>query len=104
MIKIVVYEHNDHFVSLEMKGHANAAPKGEDLVCSAVSAIILGGLNSLTDGGDHYETSVEEGHVSLKALKPLADHDEIALKTIVTQLESVAVSYPHNAKLERKKA
>jgi uncharacterized protein YsxB (DUF464 family) len=52
MIKVLITHKTDgSFVSLEAKGHANSAPKGEDLVCAAVSGIVLGGLNSPTDEG-----------------------------------------------------
>jgi uncharacterized protein len=104
MIRITVSTKEGRFASLEAKGHANSAPKGEDLVCSAVSAIVLGGLNSLTDPKGTYEVAVKEGYVLLKALKPLSEHDEIALETIVKQLESVARDNGSYAKLERKEA
>jgi uncharacterized protein YsxB (DUF464 family) len=48
MITILLKETDGHFVSLEAKGHANSAPYGADLVCAAVSAVILGGFNALT--------------------------------------------------------
>jgi uncharacterized protein YsxB (DUF464 family) len=47
MISIVLKETDGHFVSLEAKGHANTAPYGADLVCAAVSAVLLGGFNAL---------------------------------------------------------
>lgn len=104
MIRIIVLTHNGQFASLEVKGHADSAPKGEDLVCSAVSAIVLGGLNSLTDPEGTYVSDVKEGHVTLKALHSVSQHDAIALETIVKQLESVAKDYSSYAKLERKEA
>lgn len=104
MIRIALLTHNGSFASLEVKGHANSAPKGEDLVCSAVSAIVLGGLSALTDGDDAYEVAVEEGHVRLLAKRQPSEHDETVIFTIVTQLESVARDHPSHAKLERKQA
>ena len=48
MIKITVrYQSTGEFLSLESNDHANSAPHGEDLVCAAVSGIILGGINAL---------------------------------------------------------
>jgi len=102
MILITVLEKNGSFVSLEIKGHANSAPKGEDLVCSAVSAIAVGGLNSLQDPKGTYDATVESGCVRLVALKRPSQRDQIALETIISQLESVAESQKAYVKLERK--
>jgi uncharacterized protein YsxB (DUF464 family) len=104
MIRIIVSKKEGHFTSLEVKGHANSAPKGEDLVCSAVSAIVIGGLNALNDEKGDYETKIDEGYVSIKALKPVKEHDELVFEIIVKQLERIAQDYPSNARLERKEA
>lgn len=102
MIHIVFIDRNEKFFSLEVRGHAGSGPYGHDLVCAAISGIILGGLNNLQDGDDHYKAEVKEGYVYLEALKEVSKHDEIVLETIEKQIESVATSYPKNAKLERK--
>jgi uncharacterized protein YsxB (DUF464 family) len=68
MITILLKETDGHFVSLEAKGHANSAPYGADLVCAAVSAVILGGFNALTNAKT-YEAKASEGYASLKAKK-----------------------------------
>ncbi len=102
MIHAVFVDQNKKVKSLEVKGHAGSGPYGHDLVCSAISSIMLGGLNNLQDGDDHYKIEVKEGYVYLEALKEVSEHDQIVLETIEKQIESVAVSYPKNAKLERK--
>ena len=102
MIHITFIDKNGKFYSLEVKGHAGSGPYGHDLVCAAVSAIVLGGLNNLQDGDNQYKSEVKEGYVYLETLKEVSIHDEIVLETIEKQIESVATSYPKNAKLERK--
>ncbi len=102
MIHVIFVDENTKIKSFEVKGHAGSGPYGHDLVCSAVSGIILGGLNNLQDGDDHYKIEVKEGYVCLETLKEVSKHDQIVLETIEKQIESVAVSYPKNAKLERK--
>ena len=47
MIKIVLTYKDNKIDALEIKGHANSAEYGKDLVCAAVSAISVGGLNAL---------------------------------------------------------
>lgn len=102
MIHVIFVDENTKIKSFEVKGHAGSGPYGHDLVCSAVSGIILGGLNNLQDGDDHYKIEVKEGYVCFETLKEVSKHDQIVLETIEKQIESVAVSYPKNAKLERK--
>ncbi|MCH4210998.1 MAG: ribosomal-processing cysteine protease Prp [Bacilli bacterium] len=102
MIKITLKSQNGEFVSLEAKGHAGSGPYGHDLVCAAISAVILGGLNALKDDESSYSVKVEEGHTLLERNKTLSEHDTIVIETIVKQIESIAESHPDNVKLERK--
>jgi uncharacterized protein YsxB (DUF464 family) len=103
MITITVTTSKDlSFVSLIAKGHADSAPEGEDLVCAAVSAVVLGGFNALEEN-KNYEALAHKGYASLVAYKAPNEHDEVVLKTILIQLQSIAKSYPRNVALERKK-
>lgn len=101
MIRISFVYKNHKIVSFEVKGHAESAPYGQDLVCAGVSAVTLGGLNALEDE-DSYDIQTKEGDVSLFVLKEISRHDEIVLETIEKQLESLALSYPEFVRLERK--
>jgi uncharacterized protein YsxB (DUF464 family) len=102
MIKVTLTnDKSGSFVSLIAKGHANTAPYGADLVCSAISSIILGGFNALEDEAN-FEAKVDTGYASLSSKKKASEHDEIVLSTIVTQIESLATSHPEAVKLERK--
>lgn len=47
MINVTVKFKEDHIVRMTVKGHAQSARKGEDLVCASVSSIATGALNAL---------------------------------------------------------
>jgi hypothetical protein len=47
MIKISVSLKDQHIIRMTVKGHAQSALKGEDLVCASVSSITTGALNAL---------------------------------------------------------
>lgn len=100
MIVVSLITKGNKFEELAVKGHADSAPYGEDLVCAAVSAIVLGGANALHE--EDYSFKVEEGYVQIKRKKDISQRDEIVIETMLTQLESLASSYPKNVKLERK--
>ena len=91
MIKIEIIGTKNSFKSLIIKGHANSAPYGEDLVCAAVSAVITGGFNSLINPKD-FEIKLDEGHAYLKAKGPISEGDQIVIHTIITSLETIASS------------
>jgi uncharacterized protein len=103
MIQIKIVTEGGHFSSLEVKGHANSAPYGQDLICAGVSAVTLGGLNALLDGKS-YDIVTKEGYVSLKASKPVSEHDRTVIETMIVQLESLAESHKDYVRLERTNA
>ena len=97
MIKISIrYKKTGEFLSLTLTGHANSAPKGEDLVCAAVSGIILGGINALS--GKNYQIK-EEGNLELSNIGEISSHDSIVIETIIAQLSAVARDNPKYVKI-----
>ncbi len=51
MIKVFIKKHNDSIISIEVKGHADSAEYGKDLVCAGVSSIVVGIANTLYKKG-----------------------------------------------------
>jgi len=95
MIKVLVKrnEQNGFISSIEVKGHADSAPRGKDLVCAAVSAIVTGGMNALTDK-NNYSFLYESGHVIINSKSEVNYQDSVILNTIIIQLQSVKESNP----------
>lgn len=89
MIKVSIKKIEGRIELLEVKGHANSAPKGKDLICAAVSAVITGGFNALQNV-ENYHISLKEGYASLEACQPLSSHDEIVVETIIVGLKTIA--------------
>ena len=89
MIKIVIKrdESTEKITSIEVKGHSGKDAYGKDLVCAAVSAIITGGMNALSD--KDYRFILEEGHALIEAQDIPSDYDAVVLKTIETQLKTI---------------
>lgn len=94
MIKVLITYKNDKVSSLEVKGHANSAKLGKDLVCSAVSAVIIGGLNNIQDVKT-MDINISDGHVLVRILKPISYHDEIVIETIIASLETIRIEEPN---------
>ena len=92
MIKIIIKRDvsSQKIISIEVKGHANSAEYGKDLVCAAVSTVMTGGMNALKD--KEYDFKLEEGHIYVKALDIPSDYDSVVLKTMEVQLMTIEES------------
>ena len=99
MIKVTISYLNDSIEELIVKGHSNFAPKGSDIVCAGVSAIVVGGINAIcslvNDNKINYE--VEDGYVRLTSLNNI--EVQKIMKVIIVQLKSVEDSYSKHIKI-----
>ena len=103
MIKIKIgYASNNQVNFLEIKGHANSAPYGKDLICAAVSAVITGGLNALRNI-KNYEIKLDEGHAMFKTNVPLDAHDETVIETIICGLNTICEANPEFVEIKTDK-
>ena len=100
MIRVVIKidESSQKITSIEVKGHSGKDAYGKDLVCAAVSAIITGGFNALTNRD--YDFRLDEGHAYALAKKIPSDNDAVVLKTMQIQLQTIEESDPEFIKVE----
>ena len=92
MIKVLINYEEKKFKSLEVKGHANSGPYGQDLVCAAVSAILTGGANNL-ENKKGFDIKLLEGEALIKAIDTVSSHDEVVLETMIVSLKTIEESY-----------
>ena len=93
MIKIEATRKDGKIVNLTVKGHANSAPKGEDLVCAAVSSILVGGCNALSEP-NCFAIKLDSGDASITEIKRANEHDYEVLETMIVQFKTVEESSP----------
>lgn len=90
-------------VALEITGHADAGPYGQDIVCAAVSAVTIGTINSLQQIA-HAKPQVQEDSEAGGYLKCRVDYqsltkvqDLIAAQTLMLHccqtLQAIATNY-----------
>ena len=98
MIKINVERENNIIKSVEVKGHADYADFGKDIVCSAVSSIVTTTINDiLTLDKNAIKYITDDGNVTITNLD-----NEIAnklLNTMLNTLSDLATSYPKNIRI-----
>ena len=89
MISVRITSKHNKVDSLEIKGHANSAEYGKDLVCAGVSAISVGGLNALASLKDkNIELKMSGGHILIRNASS-NEEAQIILNTIIIQLQTV---------------
>ncbi len=101
MIRVIVNVDGPNVSSVTIKGHANAATKGEDLVCAGVSSIGIGTLNALdllVSKDTHEELS--EGFISIEVAKSNPTIQTI-LQTMIIQLETMQHAHAEYIKITK---
>ncbi|MCR4911813.1 MAG: ribosomal-processing cysteine protease Prp [Bacilli bacterium] len=94
-------------LSIAVKGHANSAPYGQDLVCAAVSSILTGGANALLEGYEanpNFKVILDEGNALIERTNEIdvSDNQETVLETIAIMLKTIEESYSKFIKIEEK--
>ncbi len=81
-------------------GHAGFADSGRDIVCSAVSALTLSCVNSVTElTEDHATVSESDGELSCMVDAPVGPESELLLRSLQLALTTIAEDYPRNVKV-----
>ena len=85
--------------SLTITGHARAGPYGQDIVCSAVSALfqtLVASIEQLTD--DKIEYDIAPGKSRL-AYKDLSEEGKLLMESFFIGISGIADAYPDNVAL-----
>ena len=96
-----VYEKNKSGVRLTVIGHAGYAEHGQDIVCSAASALAETLIARLMELNAKFWYKKESGAVEVGMDKVSYDANE-AFDFAVLGLQLIATAYPKNVDLERR--
>ena len=94
MITIKVRKKNGSYEEFISKGHAGYAEAGQDIVCAAVSALIITTVNSLekfTD--DKFDVQEKDGFVSIHFRNGLSERGMLLMDSLLLGLTEIAGSY-----------
>ena len=82
--------------AIEAQGHAEYDQYGKDIVCSAASTIIIGGINAIAQLGylSFISYKVDAGDVELEINNTECTELQIILNTLLVQFQSIEESYP----------
>src|SRR3954471_8277410 len=99
MTKVIYKLVKNSFEYVIIKDHANFAEKGQDIVCSAISAITNGTVNFFQKYyKDNCQISYLPTEISIYSQKNNPEF-HLCLKLMIYQLENIANSYPNYLKI-----
>ena len=99
MIRAVFFKdaHDGRLRGFSCNGHADYSKRGKDILCSAVSALTLSCVNSITElTGDKAEVKEADGNLQCMVSIPVSPESELLLKSLHLALTSIAEEYPRN--------
>ena len=94
MIVITKYDNR-----ITVKGHANYAPLGQDIVCASVSTLVqvmIASIEQMTD--DKIEYSIQPGMVDIK-FGNLSEKAQLLVSSFFIGAQMIAEQYPNNVKI-----
>lgn len=98
MIKVTIYQNqSDAYYGFQMEGHAGFAEYGSDIVCAAVSALVINTINSIEAfTGEQFEHAIheEEDVVAFQVVSdPMEASTELLLRSLVLGLQAIESEY-----------
>ena len=92
MICITVTECDGEYISVESNGHAGYAEEGQDIICAAVSALVVNTVNSvetLTDDLYQIDVNQEDAEIDVVFTEELSKEGSLLLRSLILGLTSV---------------
>ncbi|NLO09431.1 MAG: ribosomal-processing cysteine protease Prp [Clostridiales bacterium] len=97
MIKVTVFKNSDKVITgFKMLGHADYAEKGSDIVCAAVSALVINTINSIEHfTSDTFDIKEDEdkGFIEFHMVSPVSSYGNLLLNSLVLGLEGIENEY-----------
>lgn len=94
MIHVTIYQNQkDEYIGFSARGHAGFAESGEDIVCAAVSVLMINTVNALelyADAKLSVSGEEEEGALDVRLTDQPTEKTELLFKTMalgLTQME-----------------
>ena len=94
MITVTVSKKDDSYKEFLSRGHAGYAEEGQDIICAAVSALIISTVNSLeTLTKDRFRLEEKDGYVRIQFPEGLTEGGKLLMDSLVLGLTEIEKSY-----------
>ena len=93
MTYITFYQDSDGVVTgFETRGHAGYAERGEDIICAAISALVINTVNSVeefTEDAFTVDTDSESGRIIFKLETKPSKETALLLNSLILGLQNI---------------
>ena len=96
MISVVISKHQNKYINVTLKGHAGYADHGQDIVCSAVSVLVINTFNSIeqfTDDAFSSEAAEDGGYLAMSFPEDISDKSKLLLDSMILGLDEIQKQY-----------
>lgn len=97
MISVSIYKDAENLITgFRMSGHANYSEHGTDIVCAAVSALVINTINSIENfTSDQFQLEQDEkkGIMEFHVISPISSNTNLLLSSLALGLQGVKDSY-----------
>ena len=96
MITVTISKHKNQYRGFSFDGHAGFAKFGKDIVCAAVSVLVLNTYNSIekfTDDAFVGDAAPDGGHITMKFPEDNSNELKLLLDSMVLGLEVIEKQY-----------
>ena len=94
MITVTVTKKNNSYTEFTSKGHAGYAEEGQDIICAAVSVLVINTVNSLeTLTLDQISVKEKDGYVSFTFTESVSEGGTLLMDSLVLGLTEIEHSY-----------
>lgn len=96
MIKVKVFKKDGIITGVDVSGHAGYADHGEDIVCAAVSALVINTINSIetfTEDAFGGSSDPNGGHVAFHLKENISNDSILLLNSLILGLEGIRDGY-----------
>ena len=93
MIRITIYVNEHHvYTGFDVKGHAEFSDPGKDVVCAAVSMLVINTMNAMeafTEDETSHVSDEDEGTIEFRFRRRPSHDADLLINTMILGLESL---------------
>ena len=96
MISVVITRHNNEIQGVSLTGHAEYSDPGHDIVCAAVSALVINTFNSIekfTDDAYVTEATEDGGYMTMEFPEGISEREKLLLDSLLLGLDEIQKQY-----------
>lgn len=97
MIDVSIYKNAENLITgVKLSGHAQYSKRGTDVVCAAVSVLVINTINSIehfTSDKFSYEQDENKGFIEFHVISELSNNTSLLLNSLVLGLNEIAEQY-----------